>query len=237
MENFNDFIEMFMTGDYFIIFLILMFMIFVVLIMALIKTRMQYLEMLNMQNKEVLINDKVVKNKINDKIENIENISSTDKAVDDGDILDDLDKLIAESQDDIIKKDVPLTLQVNIPQVKTYDDIINDYETAEEEEAVISREELEKKTKERMNSLGLNDNQVAIQKYEEEQEKKAIISYEQLVKNANNISLTYKEENIGTDAPKVNKIEIQEKEVTPPENYLKEEEFLNILKEFRLSLE
>ena len=43
-----------------------------------------------------------------------------------------------------------------------------------------------------MNSLGLNDNQVAIQKYEEEQEKKAIISYEQLVKNASNISLTYK---------------------------------------------
>ena len=39
------------------------------------------------------------------------------------------------------------------------------------------------------------------------------------------------------NAPKVNKIEIQEKEVTPPENYLKEEEFLSILKEFRLSLE
>ena len=88
-----------------------------------------------------------------------------------------------------------------------------------------------------MNSLGLNDNQVAIQKYEEEQEKKAIISYEQLVKNASNISLTYKEEDIGSGAPKVNKIEIQEKEVTPPENYLKEEEFLSILKEFRLSLE
>ena len=52
-----------------------------------------------------------------------------------------------------------------------------------------------------------------------------------------NISLTYKEEDIGSGAPKVNKIEIQEKEVTPPENYLKEEEFLSILKEFRLSLE
>ena len=88
-----------------------------------------------------------------------------------------------------------------------------------------------------MNSLGLNDYQVAIQKYEEEQEKKAIISYEQLIKNANNISLTYTEEDIGSGAPKVNKIEVQEKEVTPPENYLKEEEFLSILKEFRLSLE
>lgn len=237
MENFNDFMELFMTGDYFIIFLILMFMIFVVLVMALIKTRMQYLEMVNMQNKEVSINDKIVKNKIGDKLENIEQVNSSNDLVDEGDILDDLDKLIAESEGDIIKKDEPLKTQINIPQVKTYDDIINEYESTEEEEAVISREELEKKTKERENSLGLNDNQAAIQKYEEEQEKKAIISYEQLIKNANNISLTYKAEDLEAGAPRVNKIEIQEKEVTPPENYLKEEEFLSILKEFRLSLE
>ena len=231
MENFNEFMEIFMTGDYFLVFLVLMLMIFVVLIMALIKTRMQYLEIINAEktkNEETSINDKIVNSKIDDSIEKIE---------DDGDILDDLDKLIAQTKEDTIKENEPLYTQVNIPQVKTYDDVINDYESSEEEEAVISSEELEKKTKERMNSLGLNDNQVAIQKYEEEQEKKAIISYEQLVKNASNISLTYKEEDIGSGAPKVNKIEIQEKEVTPPENYLKEEEFLSILKEFRLSLE
>lgn len=231
MENFSDFMDLFMTGDYFIIFLVLMLIIFVVLIMALIKTRMQYLEIVNAEKtkkKETSINDKIVNSKIDDSIEKIE---------DDGDILDDLDKLIAQTQEDTMKENEPLYKQVNIPQVKTYDDVINAYEASEEEEAVISSEELEKKTKERMNSLGLNDNQVAIQKYEEEQEKKAIISYEQLVKNASNISLTYKEEDIGSGAPKVNKIEIQEKEVTPPENYLKEEEFLSILKEFRLSLE
>lgn len=231
MENFSDFMDLFMTGDYFIIFLVLMLIIFAVLIMALVKTRMQYLEIINAEktkNKETSINDKIVNSKIDDSIEKIE---------DDGDILDDLDKLIAQTKEDTIKENEPLYTQVNIPQVKTYDDVINDYESSEEEEAVISSEELEKKTKERMNSLGLNDNQVAIQKYEEEQEKKAIISYEQLVKNASNISLTYKEEDIGSGAPKVNKIEIQEKEVTPPENYLKEEEFLSILKEFRLSLE
>ena len=231
MENFSDFMDLFMTGDYFIIFLVLMLIIFAVLIMALVKTRMQYLEIINAEktkNEETSINDKIVNSKIADSIEKIE---------DDGDILDDLDKLIAQTKEDTIKENEPLYTQVNIPQVKTYDDVINDYESSEEEEAVISSEELEKKTKERMNSLGLNDNQVAIQKYEEEQEKKAIISYEQLVKNASNISLTYKEEDIGSGAPKVNKIEIQEKEVTPPENYLKEEEFLSILKEFRLSLE
>ena len=231
MENFSDFMDLFMTGNYFIIFLVLMLIIFAVLIMALVKTRMQYLEIINAEktkNEETSINDKIVNSKIDDSIEKIE---------DDGDILDDLDKLIAQTKEDTIKENEPLYTQVNIPQVKTYDDVINDYESSEEEEAVISSEELEKKTKERMNSLGLNDNQVAIQKYEEEQEKKAIISYEQLVKNASNISLTYKEEDIGSGAPKVNKIEIQEKEVTPPENYLKEEEFLSILKEFRLSLE
>lgn len=231
MENFSDFMDLFMTGDYFIIFLVLMLIIFAVLIMALVKTRMQYLEIINAEktkNEETSINDKIVNSKIDDSIEKIE---------DDGDILDDLDKLIAQTKEDTIKENEPLYTQVNIPQVKTYDDVINDYESSEEEEAVISSEELEKKTKERMNFLGLNDNQVAIQKYEEEQEKKAIISYEQLVKNASNISLTYKEEDIGSGAPKVNKIEIQEKEVTPPENYLKEEEFLSILKEFRLSLE
>lgn len=231
MENFSDFMDLFMTGDYFIIFLVLMLIIFAVLIMALVKTRMQYLEIINAEktkNEKTSINDKIVNSKIDDSIEKIE---------DDGDILDDLDKLIAQTKEDTIKENEPLYTQVNIPQVKTYDDVINDYESSEEEEAVISSEELEKKTKERMNSLGLNDNQVAIQKYEEEQEKKAIISYEQLVKNASNISLTYKEEDIGSGAPKVNKIEIQEKEVTPPENYLKEEEFLSILKEFRLSLE
>ena len=76
-----------------------------------------------------------------------------------------------------------------------------------------------------------------IEKYEEEQEKKAIISYEQLVKNASNITLTYKEEEPKKkDAPKVNKIEIEQKEVTPSENYVNEEEFLKILKEFRLNL-
>ena len=231
MENFSDFMDLFMTGDYFIIFLVLMLIIFAVLIMALVKTRMQYLEIINAEktkNEETSINDKIVNSKIDDSIEKIE---------DDGDILDDLDKLIAQTKEDTIKENEPLYTQVNIPQVKTYDDVINDYESSEEEEAVISNKELEKKTKERMNSLGLNDNQVAIQKYEEEQEKKAIISYEQLVKNASNISLTYKEEDIGSGAPKVNKIEVQEKEVTPPENYLKEEEFLSILKEFRLSLE
>ena len=130
-----------------------------------------------------------------------------------------------------------LVKQIDVPNVKTYDDIIEEYENGEEENAVISTEELEKVTRQRMEDLGMNDNQVAIQKYEEEQEKKAIISYEQLLKNASNITLTYKEEKNKKGAPKVNKIEVQEKEVTQAVSYVAEEEYLKILKEFRLSLE
>ena len=132
--------------------------------------------------------------------------------------------------------DIPLIKQIDIPGIMTYDDVISEYENKEEEMAVISAEELERKTKERMETLGLSDNQAAIARYEEEQENKAIISYEQLLKNASNITLSYKKEEQKSGAPVINKIEIEQKEVTQPENYLGEEEFLKILKEFRLSL-
>ena len=151
------------------------------------------------------------------------------------DILDELNNLMATSKEDMIDENKPLVKQIDVPNVKTYDDIIEEYENGEEENAVISTEELEKVTRQRMEDLGMNDNQVAIQKYEEEQEKKAIISYEQLLKNASNI--THKEEKNKKGAPKVNKIEVQEKEVTQAVSYVAEEEYLKILKEFRLSLE
>ena len=59
--------------------------------------------------------------------------------------------------------------------------MLDEYEYNEEENAVISAEELEKRTKDRMDALGNSDNQIAIAKYEEEQEKKAIISYDELI--------------------------------------------------------
>ena len=45
MENFDKFLETFMTGDFFLIFLILMLIILLVLVLALVKTRSEYLEM------------------------------------------------------------------------------------------------------------------------------------------------------------------------------------------------
>lgn len=200
MEKIRDFIDVFVTEDYFIIFLIIMVMILIVLVMALIKTRNQYVKEFNYKS-------------------------------DDGDLLDSLKSNVSNEELPPIDR----SLNIDIPK-QTYDSIIDDYESSEEENAVISTDELEKKSQERMEALGVTDNKAMIDKYEEEQEKKAIISYEQLLKNASNITITYTEEKIPEGGPKVNKIEVQEKAVSEAQSYIEEEQFLKILKEFRLSL-
>ena len=241
MENFDKFLETFMTGDFFLIFLILMVIILLVLVLALIKTRSQYLEMVRREQEKIDLESKFKKKTEEEKpleIRAPEIIEKKEEPEDkEFDILDELNNLMATSKDDIMDENTPLVKQIDVPNVKTYDDVIEEYENGEEENAVISTEELERVTRQRMQDLGMNDNQVAIQKYEEEQEKKAIISYEQLLKNASNITLTYKEETNKKGAPKVNKIEVKEKEVTQAVSYVAEEEYLQILKEFRLSLE
>ena len=201
MNKVREFIDVFVTKDYFIIFLAIMIMILIVLLIAIIKIKTQYKE---------------------------EYVSSWDK---DNDLLDNLkSETVTEELPPIDRK-----LELDIEK-ETYASIIDDYEGNEEENAVISTEELERKTQERMDTLGITDNQAMIDKYEEEQEKKAIISYEQLLKNASNITITYKEESTPEGAPKVNKIELQQKDVTESQCYVEEEEFLRILKEFRTSL-
>lgn len=238
MENFDKFLETFMTGDFFLIFLILMLIILLVLVLALVKTRTEYLEMVRREQEKIDLESKFKKPVKAEEAKPIAEVKSEEKVTEEEpDLLDELNKLMATSKEDMIDENKPLVKQIDVPKVKTYDDIIEDYENGEEENAVISTEELEKVTRQRMEDLGMNDNQVAIQKYEEEQEKKAIISYEQLLKNASNITLTYKEETNKKGAPKVNKIEVQEKEVTQAVSYVAEEEYLKILKEFRLSLE
>ena len=225
-----------MTGDFFLIFLILMLIILLVLVLALVKTRTEYLEMVRREQEKIDLESKFKKQVEEPK--KVTNVKKDEKIIEEEpDILDELNNLMATSKEDMIDENKPLVKQIDVPNVKTYDDIIEEYENGEEENAVISTEELEKVTRKRMEDLGMNDNQVAIQKYEEEQEKKAIISYEQLLKNASNITLTYKEEKNKKGAPKVNKIEVQEKEVTQAVSYVAEEEYLKILKEFRLSLE
>lgn len=263
MKNFDKVLDAFMSGDYFIIFLVLTFAILAVLILALIKSRQEYNELLKYElenrksdeNKEFeekleSVNEepKIVKIEFPPKEETVNQSEiindktdlNTESKINKINSFNGFEELLADTKEDTIDENKPLIKQVDIPSIKTYDDVINEYENSEEENAVISAEELEKKTKERMDALGINDNQVAIQKYEEEQEKKAIISYEQLLKNASNITLSYKEEKNNKkdkNSPKINKIEVQEKEVVGAEMYIKEDEFLKILKNFRARLE
>ncbi len=238
MEQFDSFLEAFMTGDYFLIFLVLMLIILVVLVLALVKTRNDYMEVIMREERKLDSPDfledlTTLKNNIKEDKEDIFESLKSDLPSESNDLFE---SLKTDAKEDIIDENKPLIKQIDIPNVMTYDKVIDEYEDSEESNAVISTEELEKVTKDRMQSLGLNDNQAAIAKYEEEQEKKAIISYEQLLKNASNITLSYKKESNEKGCPKINKIEVQEKEVTQAISYLEEEEFLKILKEFRLSL-
>ena len=219
VNNIDRVIDAFINGEYFIIFLIITLVILLVLVLALIKSREDYNSLINNEDdKKSSLEKAEVHNENNE-------------------FLSDFESLMAKSKDDMIDADKPLIKQVDLNGIKTYDDLIDEYESSEEENAVISTEELTQKARERNETLGATENQEAIAKYEEEQEKKAIISYEQLLKNASNITLSYKEEvPKEKGAPKVNKIEIEQKEITPSEMYLAEEEFLKILKEFRISL-
>ena len=53
MENFDKFLETFMTGDFFLIFLILMLIILLVLVLALVKTRTEYLEIVRREQEKI----------------------------------------------------------------------------------------------------------------------------------------------------------------------------------------
>ena len=230
MSNIMSFVNTFVTEDYFIIFLIIMLLILIVLIMALIKTRNQYYEELG---SKFSLEDELLK-RMGDTDENI----SIAKEV-----LNDDSKVLNESSqnnDAINKDDLVMNSTNKSDEVKedntNFYSLIDNYENNEEENAVISTDELERRKQEKFDELGVSDNEAMIQKYEEEQEKKAIISYEQLLRNAANISISYTEEKREDGAPKVNKIEVEKKDVTEAQSYIEEEQFLKILKDFRTSL-
>ena len=205
-------------------------LILIVLIMALIKTRNQYYEELG---SKFSLEDELLK-RMGDTDENI-NIAK--------EVLNDDSKVLNESSqnnDAINKDDLVMNSTNKSDELKedntNFYSLIDNYENNEEENAVISTDELERRKQEKFDELGVSDNEAMIQKYEEEQEKKAIISYEQLLRNAANISISYTEEKREDGAPKVNKIEVEKKDVTEAQSYIEEEQFLKILKDFRTSL-
>ena len=230
MSNIMSFVNTFVTEDYFIIFLIIMLLILIVLIMALIKTRNQYYEELG---SKFSLEDELLK-RMGDTDENI-NIAK-EVLNDDAEVLNES----VQNNDAINKNDLVMNSTNKSDEVKedntNFYSLIDNYENNEEENAVISTDELERRKQEKFDELGVSDNEAMIQKYEEEQEKKAIISYEQLLRNAANISISYTEEKREDGAPKVNKIEVEKKDVTEAQSYIEEEQFLKILKDFRTSL-
>lgn len=230
MSNIMSFVNTFVTEDYFIIFLIIMLLILIVLIMALIKTRNQYYEELG---SKFSLEDELLK-RMGDTDENI-NIAK-EVLNNDAEVLNES----SQNNDAINKDDLVMNSTNKSDEVKedntNFYSLIDNYENNEEENAVISTDELERRKQEKFDELGVSDNEAMIQKYEEEQEKKAIISYEQLLRNAANISISYTEEKREDGAPKVNKIEVEKKDVTEAQSYIEEEQFLKILKDFRTSL-
>lgn len=230
MSNIMSFVNTFVTEDYFMIFLIIMLLILIVLIMALIKTRNQYYEELG---SKFSLEDELLK-RMGDTDENI-NIAK-EVLNNDAEVLNEsFQNNDAINKDDLVMNSTNKSDEVKEDNTNFYS-LIDNYENNEEENAVISTDELERRKQEKFDELGVSDNEAMIQKYEEEQEKKAIISYEQLLRNAANISISYTEEKREDGAPKVNKIEVEKKDVTEAQSYIEEEQFLKILKDFRTSL-
>lgn len=198
--------------------------------MALIKTRNQYYEELG---SKFSLEDELLK-RMGDTDENI-NIAK-EVLNDDAEVLNEsVQNNDAINKDDLVMNSTNKSDEVKEDNTNFYS-LIDNYENNEEENAVISTDELERRKQEKFDELGVSDNEAMIQKYEEEQEKKAIISYEQLLRNAANISISYTEEKREDGAPKVNKIEVEKKDVTEAQSYIEEEQFLKILKDFRTSL-
>ena len=88
MKNIDKVIDAFITGDYFILFLVLTLIIILILILALIKSRGDYNELLEAKEN-------------NDKTNNEEANTKFTKE-DEEDILSELSSLMADSKEDVI---------------------------------------------------------------------------------------------------------------------------------------
>ncbi len=205
MLEFNKFLEVFFTSQYFIVLIVILVVILLVLITYLIKLQYSY------KTEEATLKSSLdIKEEINagGPVLNLESLNNTQ-----ADIV--LNLNAAES---ILKNPIEL------------------YEEDEEECAIISTKDLEKIEKERDEVYGKENNAKLIEEYEENQEKKAIISYDELLRNASSLELNYiekpKEEE---NAPIIKQVEIKD-QVLKSVSYKAEEEYLEILKEFRANL-
>lgn len=228
MSSWNDFVEIVLHGEYFIIFIAVLMIIIASIIIYLIKLQItssfnEYEEDEVEKRKEVKEKKEIEKpilvqsqfNFNNEELDNNEFVVSED-------VLEKTQEL-KEIVEDISKI-----------ENKEYEHI-EQYEKEQEENAIISYEDLlQRKSDIETGKIVLDDE--TTKNYEEEQEEKAIISYEELLEKASGTVLASKDESVPgikiTRVAPVNKGESLE--ITRP--YYKEEEFLRTLKEFRASL-
>lgn len=228
MSSWNDFVEIVLHGEYFIIFIAVLMIIIASIIIYLIKLQItssfnEYEEDEVEKRKEVKEKKEIEKpilvqsqfNFNNEELDNNEFVVSED-------VLEKTQEL-KEIVEDISKI-----------ENKEYEHI-EQYEKEQEENAIISYEDLLQRKSDIENGKIVLDDETT-KNYEEEQEEKAIISYEELLEKASGTVLASKDESIPgikiTRVAPVNKGESLE--ITRP--YYKEEEFLRTLKEFRASL-
>lgn len=212
MQNFNDFLNLFFSSQYFIIVVAVLVIILLMLLTYLIKLQYAYK------------NPKVEEKEEIDVIEDIINSVNENESVLNMDALD-------NTQADLV-----LNLKNNAEDLNLKKNPIMQYEEAEEENAIISTKELEKIEKERDEYYGKENNAKLIEEYEQDQERKAIISYDELLKNASALEINYIESpRSEEDAPIIKKVEIKEQPFKGV-SYSAEEEYLRILKEFRTNL-
>ena len=228
MGSWNDFVEIVLHGEYFIIFIAVLMIIIASIIIYLIKLQItnsfneydeeEQEEVKEVEEKKEIEKPIIVQSQFNFNNEELDN----NEFVVSDDVLEKTQEL-KEIVEDISKI-----------ENKEYEHI-EQYEKEQEENAIISYEELsQRKSDIETGKIVLDDE--TTKNYEEEQEEKAIISYEELLEKASGTVLASKDESVPgikiTRVAPVNKGESLE--ITRP--YYKEEEFLRTLKEFRASL-
>lgn len=219
MQNFNAFLDMFFSSQYFIVVVAVLAIILLVLLIYLIKLQYSYKSPSIKQDEEQidLVEEAIKSVNENNSILNLDALNNTQANL----VLD----LKANSEE------ITTNNEVIAPKINP----IEQYELAEEENAIISTKDLEKIEKERDEYYGKENNAKLIKEYEQNQEQKAIISYDELLRNASLLEVNYIEKPREEGAPIIKQVEIKEQTLKGV-SYTAEEEYLKILKEFRNNL-
>lgn len=217
-DGINNFIELLVKGDFFLIFLIIMMIVILSVIIYLIK--------LQINEKYYYDDEEDVDDDFIDKFENKEElpVNESMKKEPITETIKETPRLVNQTKFDFENNDVV--------------DSIKSYETDQEEMAIISASELESKIKNMKETGEYEKHFDKINEYESDQENQAIISYDELLRRASSNNISYEsEENLGgikVSKVDTSKIEIKSEESNKP--YYREESFLSALKEFRESL-